>query len=81
MADPKAYEECLESSLEDRNKGELKRIRQVFLPRSSKEALKTLWMCMRGRRPSSLDELAFLMKNDLRKSRMVRMLEDRRTNR
>ena len=81
LADPKAYEECLESSLEDRNKGELKRIRQVFLPRSSKEALKTLWMCMRGRRPSSLDELAFLMKNDLRKSRMVRMLEDRRTNR
>ena len=80
LNNPDAYGRCLKSALETRDRGELRRVRQMFLPRNTKEALAALWKCMRGQRPTSLDELAFLMKNDLRKARMVRMLEDRIIN-
>ena len=54
---------------------DLKVFRRVFLPKDTIEAMKVLWNCLRGGRPSSKDEMCFVLKNDLRRARMISFLK------
>ena len=54
---------------------DLKVFRRAFFPKGAIEAMKILWNCLRGERPSSKDEMCFVLKNDLRRARMIGFLK------
>ncbi len=75
LKDDDAYNRYLTPIQAKQAKGELRSIERMFKPRSLKEALKALWGCIRGGRPTSKDELYFLIKNDLRRTRMANLIK------
>lgn len=67
LKDNDAYKQYLTPIQAKKAKGELGNIGRMFKPRSLKDALKLLWGCFRGVKPTSKEELYFLLKNDLRR--------------
>lgn len=75
LKDNDAYNGYLSPIQTKQAKGELRNIERMFKPRSLNEALKALLDYIRGGRPKSKDELYFLIKNDLRRTRMISLIK------
>ena len=75
LKDNLAYIRYLNPIQTQKAKGELRSIERMFKPRSLKEAIKLLWGCFRGVKPKSKDELLFMLKNDLRRTRMTNLIK------
>ena len=72
LKDAKAYNEYLQPVLEQQANADLQSIKRMFLPKNNKEAFKVLWNCLRGRKPASKEEFRFMLKNDLKRKRIIR---------
>ena len=75
LKDEKSCNIYLQPVLKQQAKADLQSIKRMFSPKSNKEALKALWNCLRGRRAASIDEFRFMLKNDLKRERIIRFVE------
>lgn len=75
LIDDKAYLEYLQPILKSQANTDLQSIKRMFLPQNNKEAITALWHCMKGNKPVSKDELYFLLKNDLKRRRIIRIFD------
>ena len=75
LKDEKSCNIYLQPVLKQQAKADLQSIKRMFSPKSNKEALKVLWNCLRGRRAASIDEFRFMLKNDLKRKRIIRFIE------
>lgn len=69
-----AYETYLQPILERQAESDFHRIKKLFLPCTCKEMIWDFVLCLRRRRPSSKEELFFMLKNDLKRNRFLRVL-------
>ena len=72
LIDDSGYMEYLTPILKKQALGDLSVLRHVFLPKTNKEAFMVLVGCLRGQKPTITQELGFIVKNDLKRTRMVR---------
>ena len=75
LLDHEAYMSYLTPILTKQAEKDLKVFRRVFLPQSAKEAWAVFWNFLRGARPSSKDEMSYVLKNDTRRARMISFLK------
>ena len=75
LLDHEAYMSYLTPILTKQAEKDLKVFRRVFLPQSTKEAWAVFWNFLRGARPSSKDEMSYVLKNDTRRARMISFLK------
>ena len=73
LKDEQAYNKYLLPVLKQQANEDLYKIQNMFMPHNNKEALKSLWHSLKGRKPASKDELYFMLKNDLKRNRLVRL--------
>jgi hypothetical protein len=73
LGDENSYASYLKPLQIKQAEADLKIIKRVFLPQSTKEALMLLWNCLKGK-PDSEDELRFILKNDLKRRRVIRAI-------
>ena len=70
-----AYMSYLTPILTKQTESDLNVFRRVFFPRSAKETWTILWNFIRGVRPSSKDEMFYVLKNDTRRARIIGFLK------
>ena len=75
LLDHKAYKSYLTPILTKQTENDLKVFRRVFLPRDVKEAWTVFWNFLRGVRPSSKNEMFYVLKNDTRRARIIGFLK------
>jgi hypothetical protein len=73
LRDKNCYYDYLLPIMRSQAKNDLQGIKSMFLPCDNKEALKMLWYCLRGGRPSPKEELFYMLKNDLKRKRFIRI--------
>lgn len=74
LYDEDLYNNYLLSISEDHSNKDIRRIKRMFIPTNIQEAIKAVWACLRGAKPQSKEELRYLLKNDLKRSRLARTL-------
>ena len=73
LKDATSYNKYLMPILKQQVDADLQSITTMFMPQSNKEAIKALWHCVRGNKSISKEEFCFLLKNDLKRKRIVRI--------
>ena len=74
LYDEDLYNNYLLTISKDLSNNDIRRINRMFIPMNTKEALKAVWASLRGVKPQSKEELRFLLKNDLKRSRLARTI-------
>lgn len=74
LNDEEIYNNLLLSISKDHSNNDIKRIKRMFIPTNTKEAIKVVWASLRGAKPQSKEELRYLLKNDLKRSRLARTI-------
>lgn len=74
LNDEEIYNNLLLSISKDHSNNDIKRIKRMFIPTNTKEAIKVVWASLRGANPQSKEELRYLLKNDLKRSRLARTI-------
>lgn len=71
LEDRESYNEYLLPVLERQAHADLKSIKRMFLPKNRLDAIRTLVYSMRGRKNIPREELLYIIKNDLKRNRIV----------
>ena len=74
LNDEELYNNCLLTISKDHSNNDIRRIKRMFIPTNTKEAIKAMWESLRGAKPQSKEELRYLLKNDLKRSRLARTI-------
>jgi poly-gamma-glutamate synthesis protein (capsule biosynthesis protein) len=74
LYDEDLYNNYLLSISEDHSNKDIRRIKRMFIPKNIQEAIKAVWASLRGVKPQSKEELRYLLKNDLKRSRLARTI-------
>ena len=76
LVDKDAYENYILPISRQHTNNDLRVMKRIFMPRSIKAAFKVLWVCLRGVKPTSKEELRYFFKNDLKRKRFIRTLNN-----
>ena len=68
------YNNYLLTISKDHSNNDIRRIKRMFIPTNTKDAIKVVWASLRGAKPQSKEELRYLLKNDLKRSRLARTI-------
>ena len=74
LYDEDLYYNCLLNISKDHSINDIRRINRMFIPTNTKDAIKAVWASLRGAKPQSKEELRYLLKNDLKRSRLARTI-------
>lgn len=74
LKDDEAYRNYLMPILKHQANEDLQSLKRMFLPQNNKEAFKMFVACLRGNKPASKEEMCFMLKNDLKRKRIIRRL-------
>ena len=74
LNDEDLYNNCLLTISKDYSNKDICRIKRMFIPTNTKDAIKAVWASLRGAKPQSKEELRYLLKNDLKRSRLARTI-------
>jgi poly-gamma-glutamate synthesis protein (capsule biosynthesis protein) len=74
LYDEDLYNNYLLTISKDHSNNDIRRINRMFIPTNTKDAIKAVWASLRGVKPQSKEELRYLLKNDLKRSRLARTI-------
>ena len=75
LEDDAAYNYYLQPILEQQAESDFQCIKPMFQPSTLKEVFKSFVNCLRSKKAPSKDELFFMLRNDLKRNRFIRVLE------
>ena len=76
LKDTDCYNAYLKPIMKAQTMGDLRGIKRIFKPQNFKDALRRHWNRLKGGPAVSKDELVFMVKNDLKRHRLVRHLNE-----
>lgn len=74
LNDKDLYDKYLYTISKEHSNSDIKRIKRMFVPTNTQDAIKAVWASIRGTKPQSKEELRYLLKNDLKRSRLARTI-------
>ena len=75
LKDKDLYDKYLYTISKEHSNSDIKRIKRMFVPTNTRDAIKAVWASIRGTKPQSKEELRYLVKNDLKRCRLARTIK------